>query len=68
MGEQVVIGSCTDMCPENERKFRIKNKLVSNFELINNKPVENRMIKEYRRSAGQNEIKKNELRTEEGKF
>ena len=69
MEESTVVGVCHDICPKKEREFRIKHKLWSSFELSSdNKPDESRMIKEYRRSAAdQDELKPAELRTEEGK-
>lgn len=67
MNAKIVRGTCAEMCPRSERKFRIKNNLVSSFELSNGKPNEGQMIKEYRRSAAGQAINKDELRTVEGR-
>ena len=64
---QKIKGTCTEMCPKVEIKFRVKNKLVSVYELKDGKPDQSKFIKEYTRSAaGKEEIKMNELRTEDG--
>src|SRR6218665_278836 len=61
---QAVIGTCKDMCPEQERLFRIENNCMNFYELDENgEPDEARMVKEYRRSgADQNEPLAHDLR------
>ncbi|KAJ6222255.1 hypothetical protein RDWZM_000800 [Blomia tropicalis] len=59
-----VVGTCPDMCPEQERYFRIETNCVSSFELDDSgKPDQTRMVKEYRRSgADQKEPLSHDLR------
>src|SRR5699024_7646533 len=57
-------GTCPDMCPEQERYFRIETNCVSSYEMDpNGVPDQTKMIKEYRRSgADQKEPLPHELR------
>lgn len=63
-----LVGTCPDMCPEQERYFRIESNQVSTFELNfannpNGEIDEKLMVKEYRRSgADQEEPLPHELR------
>ncbi|KAH9405517.1 Spectrin beta chain, non-erythrocytic 1 [Tyrophagus putrescentiae] len=59
-----LVGTCPDMCPEQERYFRIETNCVSPFENDEHgRPDQTRMVKEYRRSgADQKEPLPHELR------
>lgn len=55
---------CTQMCPDQEFNFRVKNNLVNKLEkrTLNSK-LQYQLVKEYRRPAAGKEVKPSELRT-----
>jgi len=69
-GQLAFVGTCRDMCPEEERSERERHRLVHPFEFHKSRLIDNRrpsadrfrMVKEFRRPAAGKEVRMSELR------